>query len=120
MRSIINNLGQSIDVPIPEWTPPPVPPREPMEGRFCRLEPVEVDCHASELFDAFAADVEGRSWTYLAYGPFPDLASFRAWMHSTCLGSDPLFFTIIDATDRQATGMASYLRIAPTHGSIEV
>ncbi|HEX4610372.1 MAG TPA: GNAT family protein, partial [Urbifossiella sp.] len=37
-----------------------------------------------------------------------------------CLGDDPLFFTVIDAADGRPAGIASYLRIAPTAGSIEV
>jgi RimJ/RimL family protein N-acetyltransferase len=40
-------------------------------------------------------------------------------MEATCSGDDPLFFTIIDATGQPA-GVASYLRIAPASGSIEV
>src|SRR5262249_48188394 len=38
----------------------------------------------------------------------------------TCLSDDPMFFAIADATDGQAAGVASYLNIAPTQGSIEV
>ncbi len=50
----------------------PVPPRESMEGRYCRLEPLDPDRHAAALFEADAADSDGRSWTYLAYGPFSE------------------------------------------------
>jgi RimJ/RimL family protein N-acetyltransferase len=72
------------------------------------------------LFEADAADVDGRSWTYLAYGPFSDLASYRAWMDANCLGDDPLFFAVIDLADGQPAGLVSYLRITPAAGSIEV
>ncbi len=120
MESIRNNLGQDIGFPIPNWVPPPVPPREPMEGQYCRLEPVDPDRHAARLFEANAADADGRSWTYLAYGPFTDLPAYRSWMDATCLGDDPLFYAIIDRTDGLPAGLASYLRIAPAAGSIEV
>ncbi len=56
----------------------------------------------------------------MAYGPFPTLASYREWMRTTCLSDDPLFFAIIDLADGQPAGVASYLRIAPASGSIEV
>ena len=95
MQPRLNELGQQIGLALPDWAPPPVPPREPMEGRFCRLEPLEPDRHAADVFAADAADTEGRSWTYLAYGPFPTLADYRSWMAATCLGADPLFFAII-------------------------
>ena len=116
----LNALGQPVGYPVPGWTPPPRPSREPMQGRFCRLEPLDPDRHAAGLFDANAADVDGASWTYLPYGPFPDLSSYRDWMGAYCQGDDPLFFAIVDRSDGLPVGVASYLRIAPAAGSIEV
>ena len=118
--STVNHLGQCIGLPLPDWVPPSIPPREPMHGRFCRLEPLDLDRHAAALFEADAADTDGRSWTYLAYGPFSDFASYRAWLSANCLGHDPLFFAVIDTADGQPAGLVSYLRIAPAAGSIEV
>jgi RimJ/RimL family protein N-acetyltransferase len=120
MEPTRNDLGQPIGFPLPGWAPPPAPPREPMEGRFCRLEPLDPDRHAADLFAADAADADGRSWTYLAYGPFRTLPDYRAWMGATCLGADPLFFAILDSPEGKAVGVASYLRITPASGSIEV
>src|SRR5262245_34257402 len=120
MEPTRNDLGQPIGFPLPGWSPPPAPAREPMEGRFCRLEPLDPDRHAEALFDADAADADGRSWTYLAYGPFRTLSDYRVWMSATCLGDDPLFFAILDTADVKAAGVASYLRITPAAGSIEV
>ena len=120
MEPILNSLGQPIGIPLPGWQPPPRPAREPMHGRYCRLEPLEPDRHAAALFAASAADVTGESWTYMPYGPFASLADYRTWMQGKCLGDDPLFFAIVDPTSGQPTGVASYLRITPTAGSIEV
>ena len=120
MEPTRNDLGQPIGFPLPGWAPPPAPPREPMEGRFCRLEPLDPDRQAADLFAADAADADGRSWTYLAYGPFRTLSDYRTWMCATCLGADPLFFAIIDTPEGKAVGVASYLRITPASGSIEV
>jgi RimJ/RimL family protein N-acetyltransferase len=111
---------QPIGFPLADWKPPPLPPREPMQGRWCRLEPLDPDLHVESLFMALAADADGRSWTYLAYGPFSSSASYRAWMNANCLGDDPLFFAICRCSDGKAVGVASYLRIAPASGSIEV
>ena len=91
-----------------------------MHGRFCRLEPLDLDRHAAALFEADAADADGRSWTYLAYGPFSDFQSYCAWLSANCLGNDPLFFAVFDTADGQPAGLVSYLRIAPAAGSIEV
>jgi RimJ/RimL family protein N-acetyltransferase len=120
MEPTRNNLGQCIGFSLPNWMPPPVPPRESMEGRWCRLEPLDADRHAAALYEPDAADADGRSWTYLAYGPFSDLPSYRAWLDANCRGDDPLFFAVIDTADGRPAGLVSYLRIAPAAGSIEV
>jgi RimJ/RimL family protein N-acetyltransferase len=41
-------------------------------------------------------------------------------MHALCLGDDPLFFAIVDRTTSAPLGVASWLRIDPRAGSIEV
>mgnify|MGYP001100850318 CR=1 FL=1 len=116
----VNDLGQPIGFPLPGWTPPPSPTRDPLPGRYCRLEPLDPDRHAAALFTADAADETGRSWTYLPYGPFRTLPDYRDWMRAHCLGDDSLFFAILDLADGLPAGVASYLRIAPASGSIEV
>jgi RimJ/RimL family protein N-acetyltransferase len=91
-----------------------------MEGRYCRIEPLDPARHAEDLFAAFTEDREGRIWTYLPYGPFATLADLRAWMEQSCLGDDPLFHAIVDKAGGRALGVASYLRITPEVGVIEV
>ncbi|WP_437877515.1 GNAT family N-acetyltransferase [Sorangium sp. So ce513] len=115
-----NSLGQPIGHPLPDWTPRPPPPREPLIGRTCRVEPIDPDRHAADLHEADLLDAEGRSWTYLPYGPFATLKDYRAWMEATCLGNDPLFHAIVDAATGRAVGVASYMRIDPKNGVIEV
>jgi RimJ/RimL family protein N-acetyltransferase len=115
----LNEFGQAVGFLVPGWEPRPRPRREPIEGRYCRLEPLEPERHAAELFAANSQD-DGRSWTYLPYVPFPTLAAYRDWMNANCRGDDPLLFAIVDRTDGLAAGVAAYLNIAPQHGSIEV
>ncbi|HYL72154.1 MAG TPA: GNAT family N-acetyltransferase, partial [Candidatus Dormibacteraeota bacterium] len=38
-----NHLDQPIGFPLPDWSPRPRPPRAPMEGRFCRIEPLDPE-----------------------------------------------------------------------------
>jgi RimJ/RimL family protein N-acetyltransferase len=115
-----NELGQPIGFAVPDWRPPPRPPRETLAGRWCRLEPIDPARHAAALFEANALDADGSGWTYLPYGPFDDLDAYTEWMRRTCLGDDPLFFAVIDAASGRAVGVASWLRIDPAAGSIEV
>jgi RimJ/RimL family protein N-acetyltransferase len=120
MEPILNSMSQSVGVPVPAWQVPPLPAREVMEGRFCRVEPLEVGRHARELFEANSLDAEQRNWTYMTYGPFENWEAYRDWASASAASSDPLFFAIVDQVTGNSVGVASYLRIDPRHGSIEV
>lgn len=115
-----NHFGQPIGPALPGWAPPAPPPRRVIDGRLCRLEPLEPARHADALYDALDASADAPGWTYLPYGPFADRAAYRAWMEATCTGADPLFVAIIDRASGRAAGLASWLRITPAAGSIEV
>ncbi len=115
-----NDHGQPIGPPLPGWKPPPRPPREPIAGRYCRVEPLDPGRHARELWEANSQDPSGRAWTYSSAGPFASFDTYLAWMKSVCLGDDPLYHAIIDAESGKAAGAASYLRIDPANGVIEV
>ncbi|MFH1068438.1 MAG: GNAT family protein [Candidatus Glassbacteria bacterium] len=120
MDHTLNHLGQPVGPPLAGWRPPAAPERTALEGRYCRLEPLDAGRHAEALFQAYTADKEGRLWTYLPYGPFDRLEDFTAWIRQSCLADDPLFFAIIDLATGRSAGVASYLRIDPAAGSIEV
>ena len=115
-----NALGQPIGAAVPAWTARAAPAREALVGRWCRLEPLDPGRHAASLFAANQLDAEGRNWTYLPYGPFDTLAEYLAWLEPASRGSDPLFYAVIGGRGEGATGVVSFLRIDPGHGSIEV
>ncbi len=114
-----NELGQPIGLPVLGEFPRPTPPYTPMQGRFCSVVPLDVNRHAPGLYRAFANDTDGRNWTYLPYGPFDREQNFFNWAQSSCMDADPMFHTVLDA-DESPVGMASYLRIDPAAGAIEV
>ena len=111
--------NQPTGFPVEGWTPRQRPPRAPMAGRFCRVESIDVDRHATDLFEASSADREGRNWTYLSAPPPRDLDAYRSWL-KPFLGDDPMLHAIIDAKSGKAVGVAAYLRIDPANGVIEV
>jgi RimJ/RimL family protein N-acetyltransferase len=116
----VNALGQPLGSRVDNWKPPPPPPREPMEGRSCRLEPLDVERHAADLHAANALDTDHGNWTYLPYGPFATVDDYIVWLKRVAAVADPQFYAIIDLATGTATGVASYLRIDPAAGSIEV
>ncbi len=120
MNSRLNPLGQPIGEPVPGWQARPRPPRTPMEGRHCRVEPVDVAAHATDLCEANADDRDGRNWTYLGADAPPDFESYRTWLSKISAGDDPMFHAIVDRASGRAVGVAAYLRIDPQNGVIEV
>jgi RimJ/RimL family protein N-acetyltransferase len=118
--SNLNHLGQPIGLPLPNWTPPSRPLRTAVAGRYCRLEPLNPELHAAQLFAINQLDVEQRMWTYLPYGPFATFESYVEWMQGVWQLNDPVFFAIIDLKSDQPVGVTSYLRIEPANGAIEV
>lgn len=103
-----------------DWQERPHPPKTIMTGQYCSIEPFSAEQHSADLHNAFSLDTDGRNWAYMPYGPFESLQEFVAWGRNTCMGDDPVFYTVIDASSGKPTGVASYLRIAPAIGSIEV
>jgi RimJ/RimL family protein N-acetyltransferase len=113
MKTDGSPIGEALD-----WHAVPAPQKRVLDGSYVRLEPVDVERHAADLF----ALSQGHDaiWIYLGYGPFADLAGFRSWLAGCARQSDPHFLVIVDKASGRASGMASFLRIAPADGVIEI
>lgn len=117
-----NDLGQPIGPAVPDWRGARMPPDDPMEGRTVRIELLDPDARAEELFEAFSLDREGRLWTYLPCGPFATASDLRAEMRRLCERPDEqqMVHAIVDLERGAATGIASYLRVDAESGTIEI
>ncbi len=119
MPEHFNSHGQPIGFPVSDELPRPFPPSTGMAGQYCRVVPLEIDSHAISLFEANQRDHSGRNWTYLPYGPFSCVDDYTNWLKTYCTSKDPLFHTILTACG-DPVGIASYLRIHPESGCMEV
>jgi len=97
-----------------------LPSKKKLIGKYCFLEPINIRKHSKDLYKNFSLDKKNIIWTYLPYGPFKSYGSFKKWLKSFCLNKDPFFYAIYSKKHNEYCGMASYLRITPEHGSIEV
>ena len=120
MTEHTNQLGQPIGFPVEGWTARQRPSRTPMTGRFCRVEPLDAGRHAAELYAANSEDRDGRMWTYLPWGPYAGFDDYLAAIKAGLRREDFLTYAVIDTASGKAAGVASYLNINPTAGSIEV
>ena len=107
-----------LGTPVPGFTPPPRPDGRAMMGRYARLERLQPDAHAAALHKAFSVD--DSIWDFLPQGPFASASGLHRWIRQEALGDDPFFFAITNLETGETSGFASYLRIAPAAGSIEV
>ena len=91
-----------------------------MQGRHCRVVTLDAAAHAAALHRAYAADAEGRNWTYQRYGPFDSAADYAAWVESVQASETEVFYAVEELPSGRPVGVASYLRIDPAMGCIEV
>ena len=113
-----------VDLPVGEqvaWQLARLPEREALRGRYVVVRPVEPAGDAAPLFAAShppAGDL--ATWTYLPDGPYENAEQMRAALELASASQDPLFFTLALLPDERPAGIASYLRITPEHGVIEI
>ncbi len=82
------------------------------------LEPLNAELHTADLWNA----VHGHDevWTYLADGPYQSEADLRRALEEKQAGSSAVFFAIVPLATGRVAGYASYMRMDPPNGVIEV
>jgi RimJ/RimL family protein N-acetyltransferase len=100
------------------WKPVAAPVPITLRGRYVTLEPLNPERHTAAVWEA----VHGHDglWTWLAEGPFATEAALRQSIQQKQSGTSAVFLAIVSASTGQAGGWASYMRIEPAHGVIEV
>ncbi|CAB3703843.1 GNAT family N-acetyltransferase [Paraburkholderia rhynchosiae] len=115
-----NAFEQPIGAPLPDWSGAQPPARTSLAGRYCRIEPVSVEAHAADLFEAYNSAADGRDWTYLAIGPFESVDAYREHLTRIAALADPLHYAVIDLASGKAVGTLALMRIDAANGVIEV
>jgi RimJ/RimL family protein N-acetyltransferase len=105
-------------VNLARWHGATPPKREALYGETAYLEPLDPVRHGAQLYaETAGAD---STWDYLGYGPFPSRDDFVRWLEQRAPLDDPLTFAIIDRATGTAQGVASFMRIDPWNGVIEI
>ena len=104
---------------IAHWSPRPRPVRGRLEGRYCRLEPLDAVRHGDDLFAASMAQGAEDRFRYLPDSP-QDRASFEHWLTRAAAMDDPMFSAVIDLSSGRCEGRQALMRVTPEHGVIEI
>lgn len=112
--------GLPVSFRIEHAAPARRPERIPLEGRYCRLEPLDPRRHGDELFAASMAPGAEQRFAYLFDSPTSDRAAFQAWLEKAAASADPLHFAVIDKATGRVEGRQTLMRITPEHQVIEI
>ena len=102
-----------------QWKPCPLPQRVPLEGAWCRLEPLEAARHGDQLFEASMAPGADARFRYLFESPC-ERVEFDRWLARAVAADDPLAFAVVDRASGRCEGRQTLMRITPDHGVIEI
>ena len=100
------------------WRPVSPPSPLVLHGRAVTLEPLNGASHTADLWRA----VHGHDevWAYLADGPYASEADLRHALEEKQAGSGAAFFAIVPRATGRVAGYASYMRMDPANGVLEV
>jgi RimJ/RimL family protein N-acetyltransferase len=114
--------GERLDMerPLSEWQGVELPARRLLEGRYTRLEPIDIEQHGLSLFEASIAPGAEQRFRYLFDEPPADRKAMTRWLTWARDSGDPLFFAVVDRQSGRAEGRQSLMRIDSKHGVVEI
>lgn len=116
-----NKTGQPVGPAVPHWQHCPPPEPILLNGRYCRLEPLNAIHHGADLCQVLLPPASPESfWTYLTVGPFEQAGSLLAFLQQASVSQDSQHFCVIDKQSGKALGCLALMRINPAHGTIEI
>jgi RimJ/RimL family protein N-acetyltransferase len=97
-----------------------LPSKKKLIGKYCFLDPLNVQRHSKDLFKNFSLDKKGIDWIYMPSGPFRNEVSLKKYLKTKNLAGNPFFYSVYSKRLKTFCGLVSYLRIKPKLGTIEV
>jgi RimJ/RimL family protein N-acetyltransferase len=85
------------------------------------LRPVDPAADAGPLYSiSHPPDGDPEIWTYLPDGPYESPEQLRQMLAWAETAQSNVYFTLERLSDKRPLGLASYLRIEPGHGTLEI
>lgn len=93
--------------------------RTALNGRYCRLEPLDTDRHAADLFAAYALG-DDSDWTWLASTRPQSVESTANWITGKVMDDGLVPYAVVDLRCERAVGLVSYMAIERAMGTVEI
>lgn len=114
-----NAHGQPIGADVASWQGASAPAPVTLVGRSVRVEPL-APSHVPDLLQTTCGQHQDPEWTYLLEERPRDEAALHAQVTARIADPATLTFALVPLATGRAAGRASYLRIDPAQGSIEI
>ncbi len=101
------------------WTKCGLPDQSSLVGRFVTADPFQDSRDTGPLYDAIGGDRNAPLWTYIPVGPFSTAKELGAFF-TFCQTNLNWLTYVFRSPAGDVLGTASYMRVRPEHGSIEV
>jgi RimJ/RimL family protein N-acetyltransferase len=100
------------------WKPVAAPAPVTLSGQYVTLEPLDAERHTTALWEAVRGHDE--LWAWLADGPYASKDALRQALAQKQAGTSAVFLAIVPKATGTCAGYASYMRMEPAHGVVEV
>ncbi len=101
-----------------DWKPALRPGPVTLRGRYVTVEPLSAERHTAALWEA--CEGHDELWKWMPDGPCATEAELREALAQKEADTRAVFLAIVPEATGRATGYASYMRIEPEHGVVEV
>lgn len=119
-QEIDSDSGLPIGPTLARPEPAKSPQRVVLDGRYCRLEPLDPKRHRDGLYAASTPPDAAARFRYMPDPAPTSMEEFSAWMAVAAKSEDPLFFAVIDKRSDRVEGRQTLMRITPEHQCIEI
>ncbi len=116
----LNEYGQWVGDRVPDWHGAGELERKMLAGRSCRLEPMDAERHAVDLFAAFAQAQDERDWTWLGSVRPISVAATELWLQGKVDDAGLVPYVVVDVRSERAVGVVCLMAIERANGTVEI
>lgn len=121
---IPSEIDPESGLPIGPLLAHPAPAKRPerivLDGRYCRLEPLNPARHGEDLFRASTPPDAAKRFRYLFDPIVKTRDDLDQWMIKAAAATDPMCWAVIDKRSGRCEGRQTLMRITPEHQTIEI